>query len=154
MRPPRDDPSALLDNDRGVTINDSIAAGTLIAVTLVLAAGLGTAILFADRSGGGPPSANFTFEHFSDSSLLIVTMSRGDPIPAGEIRLRSDRANATWAEVANASNGTMVKEGDTVQLSEGSAFGSPVRSTDTVRVEWTGGNETKLLDEWPVSEDQ
>jgi hypothetical protein len=136
--------------DRGLTITDSLAAGTVIFLTVVLAAALGTGVLLGTDEAG-PPDANFTFSYIDANDALIVTHSRGDAIPAGDIVLTEEEsgATATWSEVAGTNNSTLVGEGDTIQLSARSAFGAPIGSRARVRVEWHGGNQTALLARWP-----
>jgi len=144
-----DDRRRLAVEDRGVTVSDSVAAGTLIVIALVLGGGLGVAVL-SGGSDAGPPSANFSFQYFSENGALIVTHERGDEIQAGNIVLSKStgEASATWATVANSNNSTMVGPGDTIQLSERGAFGAPVDPSDTVEVRWETGNQTKLLATW------
>lgn len=137
-------------DDRGLTVTDSLAAGTVIFLTVALAAALGAGVLLGTDEAG-PPDANFTFSYIDTNDALIVTHSRGDAIPAGDIVLVEEEsgASASWSEVADTNNSTLVGEGDTIQLSARSAFGAPIRTEANVRVEWHGGNDTAVLARWP-----
>ncbi|WP_336003196.1 hypothetical protein [Halorientalis halophila] len=149
-----DDQGRSLEGDaRAFSITDSVAAGALVVLAIVLAAGLGLGVLYApSESADNETRANFTFQHFSDDSVLIVTFSEGDPIPAGELLLTSSGANVTWATVANTSETAEVSRGSTIQLGADGPFGRRVTTNTEVRVLWTGGNETRELDSWPTAE--
>ncbi|AQL41266.1 hypothetical protein BV210_00420 [Halorientalis sp. IM1011] len=139
------------DDERAITVTDSVAAGSLIAMAVVLAAGLGLGVLYApaDDAANGT-RANFTFQHFSDDSVLIVTFSKGSSIPAGELAVVSGETNRTWAMLANVSESEGVSEGSTVQLTGSGRFGKPITTGTQVQIVYTGGNGTKVLDRWPA----
>jgi hypothetical protein len=149
-----DDPRATARRDeRAITVTDSIAAGTLIVLAVLLAAGLGLGVLLAPSDDGGNTTrANFTYQHFPDDSALVVTFSKGDPIPAGELAFVSGQTNVTWATLANTSESAEVSEGSTVQLTGTGRFGRPVTTDTDVEVVWTGGNETRVLSRWPTED--
>jgi len=133
---------------RAVTINNVAAVATLLVFTVVIGGGLGAAVLFAEEEDTGPPSANFTYTYFDENSALLVTMDEGDEFPASELLVSNGNVNVTWAAVANTNNTTRVKPGDTIRLGQENAFGRSVTSTDKISIYWTGGNETRKLDEW------
>jgi hypothetical protein len=137
-------------DERATTVSDSMAAGSLVVLAVVLAAGLGLGVLYAPSEGGGNTTrANFSYQHFSDDSALIVTFTRGDSIQAGELALVSGEANSTWAELANMTASKTLSEGSTIQLSASGRFGKAITSSTQVRVLYTGGNETRVLSRWP-----
>lgn len=146
-----DSPRTAGGDDRAVTVTDSIAAGTLVVLAVVLAAGLGLGVLFAPSGGTtNTTTANFTFKHFPDGSALVVTFSKGEPLPAGELAVVSGETNVTWATLANSSTSKEVSKGSTVQLTGTGRFGKPITTSTQVRIVWTGGNGTKVLDRWPA----
>lgn len=147
----RDRSGPFVDDQRGVTINNSTAVATLLLFTVVIGGSLGAAVLFAPEEDTGPPTGNFSYQYFDSNSALIVTFEEGDSFEAGEVLLSNGNTNATWAAVAQMNNSTALTSGDTIQLSRGSAFGTSIISTDTVTIYWTGGNETIKLDEWSSS---
>jgi hypothetical protein len=143
----------LLADRRGLTVNSTHATGTLVALTLVLGVGLGAGVLFAPPDDTGEvPSLNFTFTHYPDSASLLVTLERGAPVAAGNIKLSNAARNVTWATVANVTNDTTLAQGDTIQLSQGSNFGSPVTSSDTVDVWWDSANATRVVATWSADQ--
>jgi hypothetical protein len=141
------DPESRFDDLRAVTVTDTVAALTLITFALVIGGGLGLGIVFPGGGGGsgGAPSANFSYEFFSQSNTVFVTLESGGPIPAGHLVLVSGEAEKTWAAVAQENNSTEVTQGDTVPLGPNSPFGAAVQSGDQVIVRWDNGNETKRL---------
>jgi len=151
MTEDRDIPDSLTADRRAVTINNTAAVATLLVFTVIIGGGLGAAVLFAEEEDTGPPSANFTYNYFDESDTLLVTMKNGDQLPAGEVLLSNGNVNVTWAAVANTNETVKLKQGDTIQLSKGSAFGRSVTSTDQINIYWTGGNKTRKLDEWTDS---
>lgn len=143
---------ALVGDRRGVTVNNTAAVATLLVFALVIAGGLGGAVLFStDEDEDAPPGANFTYRYIDSNSALIVTFSEGDRLPAGEILVSDSTNNATWAAVANYNDSEKLEQGDTIQLSETSTFGSSIISNEKVEIYWTGGNETLKLDQWDGS---
>jgi hypothetical protein len=147
----RQDPQRTARGDeRAVTVTDTLAAGSLVVLAVVLVAGLGLGVLYAPSDDGGNATrANFTFEHFPDDSALIVTFTRGDSIPAGELALVSEQTNVTWATLANVSESETVSQGSTIQLTGTGTYGKPITTDTTVEVVYTGGNESRVLDSWP-----
>lgn len=142
-----EDPQGRFDDLRAVTVTDTVAAVTLIGFALILGGGLGLGIAFPGGGGGagGAPSANFSYQFFSQSNTVFVTLESGGPIPAGELVLVSGETEKTWAAVAEENNSSEVTEGDTVPIGPNSPFGAPVGSGDQVIVRWDDGNQTKRL---------
>lgn len=137
-------------DERAVTVTDSVAAGSLIVMALLLSAGLGLGVLYAPSADeGNETRAEFSFEHFPDDSALVVTFTKGDSIPAGELALVSDQTNVTWATLANTSESEAVSQGSTVQLTGTGTYGKPITTSTQVRVVYTGGNESRALATWP-----
>lgn len=147
----REDPRRTArEEERAATVTDSMAAGSLVVLAVVLAAGLGLGVLYAPSEGGGNATrANFSYQHFPDGSALVVTFTRGDSIKAGDLALVSGEANSTWAELANMSASKTLSEGSTIQLTGSGRFGKPITSSTQVRVLYTGGNESRVLSRWP-----
>lgn len=142
------DPESRFDDLRAVTVTDTVAALTLISFALLLGGGLGFGIAFSGGGGGGAggaPSANFSYEFFSQSNTVFVTLESGGPIPAGDLVLVSGETERTWAAVAEENNSSEVTAGDTVPIGPNSPFGAAVQSGDQVIVRWDDGNQTKRL---------
>ncbi|SDE80781.1 hypothetical protein [Halorientalis regularis] len=137
-------------DERAITVTDSIAAGSLVVLAVVLAAGLGLGVLYAPSDGGTDATrANFSYQHFADDSVLVVTFAKGDPITAGDLSIVSGETNRTWAMLANTTESEEVSEGSTIQLTGTGRFGKPITTDTSVRIVYTGGNETRVLSSWP-----
>jgi hypothetical protein len=133
--------------DRGISEGASLAA--LVLLTVVVTASVGVNVLFLDDDSGGTIEANFSFEHQSQGSYLLVTHEEGNELRSDRVRIKGPDANVTWAEVADWNDSREVTRGDLVQLSESSAYGSQVGSRDNIRVLYVYQNgSTKVLDEW------
>jgi len=141
--------SRSLGGDRAMS--ESIGIGLLVGMTVIVTAVVGLNVLVVgEDSGGGVPQANFTYDYAEDSSLLLVTHSRGDPIQAGRVEFEGPRGEpkANWSELANKNQTEMVEQGDIVQLGEGGEWGQRVGSRDTITVYYNkSGNRTEL-DRW------
>lgn len=135
------------DDERGVTVSDAVATGTIIFMAVALTAGLGFAVI-TDAGATGPPEANFTFQYFGENGALIVTHDRGDAIRAGNLVLSNGETAESWATVAATNNSTLIGSGDTIQLSQRSAFGAPIETEDRVEVRWVTENQTVVLETW------
>ncbi|MEF8784469.1 MAG: type IV pilin [Haloarculaceae archaeon] len=133
--------------DRGVSEGASLAA--LVLLTVVVTASVGVNVLFLDDDSGGTIEANFSFEHQSQGSYLLVTHEEGSALRSDSVRIKGPDANITWAEAADWNGSREVTRGDLVQLSERSAYGSQVGSRDNIKVLYVYQNgSTKVLDEW------
>jgi len=129
-------------------MSESIGIGLLVAITVVVTAVVGLNVLVVgDDGGGGVPAANFTYDYAEDSSLLLVTHSRGDPIQAGRLEFEGPRGEpkANWSELADMNRTEEVTEGAIVQLGEGGAWGQRVGSSNTITIYYNeSGNRTRL----------
>ncbi|WP_424019010.1 hypothetical protein ACOZ4N_05935 [Halorientalis pallida] len=148
--PRQDTRRTVRGDERAITVTDSIAAGSLVVLAVVLAAGLGLGVLFAPSEGGNNATrADFSYQHFSEDSVLVVTFVEGDSIQAGDLSVVSGETNRTWAMLANTTESQEVSQGSTVQLTGTGRFGRPITTDTTVRIVYTGGNETRVLSRWP-----
>lgn len=132
-------------------MSESIGIGLLVGMTVVVTAVVGVNVLVVSEDrAGGVPQANFTYDYAEDSSLLLVTHSRGDSIQAGRLEFEGPRgeAKANWSQLANRNRTELVEQGDIVQLGEGNAFGRRVGSSDTVTVYYNDSGNRTQLDQW------
>lgn len=141
--------SAGTGDDRGVS--EATAVVILVGFTVVVTASVGVGVLFVEDDDG-PPSAEFTFRHYSGNAMLVVEHSSGDPISAGQIQLSSQETSQTWAALDDSRNESdLVDGGAAIQISANNAWGQPVRSTDTVEVHYVHGDNSTLLSAWDGS---
>jgi hypothetical protein len=132
-------------------MSESIGIALLVGMTVVVTGVVGLNVLVVGQdSGGGVPQANFTYDYSEDSSLLLVTHSRGDPMRAGRVEFEGPMGEpkATWAQLANVNETAEVSEGSIVQLGEGGAWGQRVGSSDTVTIYYNKSGNRTQLDQW------
>ncbi|MDS0284169.1 type IV pilin N-terminal domain-containing protein [Haloarcula onubensis] len=138
-----------LDGDRAMS--ESIGIGLLVGMTVVVTAVVGLNVLVVSEDDpGGVPQANFTYDYAEESSLLLVTHSRGDAIQAGRLEFEGPRGEtkANWSELANTNRTALVEQGDIIQLGEGNAYGQRVGSSDTITVYYNESGNRTQLDRW------
>jgi hypothetical protein len=135
------------EDTRGVSEGAGVAA--LVLITVVVTASVGATALLMQSSDEEGIRANFTYEYLGDRGTLLVTHDAGDELEAGNVVIAGPETNITWATVAGQNETKMITEGDLIQLSEGSAYGNPVRSRHTIRIVHAPaeGNRT-LLSTW------
>ncbi len=133
-------------------VSETAGVATLVLFTVIVTASVGIGVLFVDEGGAGI-QANFSFDHRSDTSSMTVTHAEGDELRAGNLYIEGPRTNVTWAETAGWNESRMVSEGDIIQLSQQSAYGSSVSQSDTINIVYVddSGNQT-TLDTWNGSE--
>jgi hypothetical protein len=133
---------------RGVSEFTGVAI--LITMTVLVTASVGMYVLVVDTtSDEGPPDANFSFQHISSTSSLIVTFDRGEPIAARNISFEGGGGSATWAELADMNGSEAVGPGAAVQLSNRNAYGQSIGRDTTIRVYYLGVNDTRArIDGW------
>lgn len=137
--------------DRGVSEMTGIAV--LVLFTVLVTASVGLSAIVVD-TGDETVGANFTFEYRSGETLL-VTHESGSQLPGGELLIDGPAPNVTWAEVADLENASQpVGPGDSILLSEASAYGQPVGGNDEIRIlHAPGDGNVTVLDGWN-SEDE
>lgn len=131
-------------------MSESIGIGLLVGITVVVTAVVGLNVLVVGEGGGGVPEANFTYDHADERGLLLVTHSRGDSIPAGQVEFEGPRgqAKANWSQLSNKNQTELVEPGDIVQLGEANEYGSQVASRDTVTVYYNESGNRTQIDRW------
>jgi len=136
-------------SDRGVSEFAGVAI--LITVTVLVTASVGVSALVVDSTADGDRNATFSFQYFESTPVLIVSYERGNQFYAGNVTVRGDGAEATWATLAGTEPSTRIGPSSvpTVQVSGQNAYGQRVAASENVRVVYTPstGNET-VLEQW------
>jgi flagellin-like protein len=122
----------LLTDDRAVS--PVIGVILMVAITVILAAVIGTFVLGLGQNVQSTPQASFNFDFNQTNTSVDVTHNGGDRLEVGENTNRvqivsTDDKTTTWIS----SSGQSIAAGDT-QLHKYSSNGT------TVRVAWTGVN--------------
>jgi flagellin-like protein len=123
----------LLTDDRAVS--PVIGVILMVAITVILAAVIGTFVLGLGQNVQSTPSASFNFD-FNDSSKNVdVTHNGGDRLEVGDntgtIELTGGNSTETW--IGASSGNTSISAGDTYPHYEHD-------DGDTVRVVWQDTN--------------
>jgi len=135
-------------DDRGVS--EMTAVVTLVGVAFVLVASVGISAFVFSEGDAGPPQANFTYDYIDQASALVITHDRGDEIRSGDLYVSGSDSNVTWAALAGSDESVLVTPGDAVQVSEGSAFGEPVRSSSRLQLVFHNAtlNQSAVISRW------
>jgi hypothetical protein len=134
-------------------ISEATGVAILLVLTVLVTASVGVGVLFLSEEGEADVITNFSFNHQSDQSVMLVSPAEGGTLPAGEIVLEGPPGAVTWAELAGVQPNTSIgPSSPPIQLSEGSAWGSDVTTAQTVEIYWVpeADNRTRL-DHWPAS---
>lgn len=138
------------EDTRGVSEDAGVVV--LILMTVVVTASVGVTALLMQEDDTEGVQANFTYEFLGDRGTLLITHDAGDELEAGNVVIAGPETNITWATVAGREETELITQGDLVQLSEGSAYGDPVRSRDTIRIVHTPADDNRtVLSTWTDS---
>ncbi|MFB6074762.1 MAG: type IV pilin [Haloarculaceae archaeon] len=136
---------SVADDERA--LSESAGVAVLVGLVVLMTASVGVYVLVVQEDTG-PPTANFTYQYIDQSSALLITHSRGDEIPAGDLVVEGPRASANWSALASTNASSMVGPGDRVQISEGNEYGRPVTRQDTIRIYLVRNGNRTQLDTW------
>jgi hypothetical protein len=131
-------------------VSEGTGVAILVGFTVLVTASVGISVLFVDAGSGGDVTANFTFEHRVQQSMVLVSQERGEALPAGELVIEDGSRSVTWAEVSGMpTDQTVNPASPPIQLSEASAWGAPVSRGQTIEVYWVPDEENRtFLDGW------
>jgi len=117
---------AVLDDDRGVS--PVIGVILMVAITVILAAVIGTFVLGLGDSLEQAPQAQIAVEYDSGSSNILVSHDGGDTIPVGELDIIIDGGASSdfSSNAANTYDNSEFAVGDTANFAGGEG--------DTVRI--------------------
>ncbi|MEF8819365.1 MAG: type IV pilin N-terminal domain-containing protein [Haloferacaceae archaeon] len=123
----------LLTEDRAVS--PVIGVILMVAITVILAAVIGTFVLGLGQNVQSTPQASFSFDFNTTSYNVTVTHNGGDRLQVGDntnyVRVVSPGNTSYWV------NGTATTPDS---ISAGDSKGHDFGNGDTVRVVWTGTN--------------
>jgi flagellin-like protein len=139
---------ALLTDDRAVS--PVIGVILMVAITVILAAVIGTFVLGLGQNVQSTPQASFSFDfdtYSNDSAFVDVTHSGGDTLTANEnarrVTLNTSATSAVWLKPGGSLGANQTNElsaGTTYQEFNYAGTGNPPGG-QTVRVVWIGPNE-------------
>jgi len=123
---------AVLDDDRGVS--PVIGVILMVAITVILAAVIGTFVLGLGDSLEQAPQAQLDAESNSDGDLL-VNHNGGDAIPAAEIRVTVDGSDYTVSEFTDLTDGDDFTVGGTLEVAGDGGGGDTLPDDTEVQVQ-------------------
>ena len=136
-----------LDDDAAVS--PVIGVILMVAITVILAAVIGTFVLGLGESVQTTPQVKMSFDYNQTGTRLTITHDGGDAFEAENVRITGGGNDATW----NASLGTpnvnsyKVQAGNTTTVGDTnvgwSGTEAAVDSTDTIRVVWQNPDTDK-----------
>lgn len=110
----------------------------MVAITVILAAVIGTTVLKLgqDQAGTSQPTASFDFDYDSAAGEVTVTHASGDTIDSGNLNVSVDGTVTQWT-------GLPITAGDQLTV-------SGVSDSSTVRVVWKSadGSSSTTLQTW------
>ena len=133
----------LFADDRAVS--PVIGVILMVAITVILAAVIGTFVLGLGSGLNSAPQAqlDFSYEDGSPAGKVTITHEGGAPLTAGQINVTSSVGNSADA-TAWASGNDQITAGESVTID--------ANATETVSVVWTSddGSSSSILDEFTV----
>ena len=126
-------PDALIRDDDAVS--PVIGVILMVAITVILAAVIGTFVLGLTGTVKKPPQAQFTFDETGTNANIDVTHDGGDPVDAANVEIVDSTDGATYCDSQGGSNtewpGTEISAGDSCRV-DGITSGTD----GTLRVTW------------------
>jgi flagellin-like protein len=132
----------LFGDERGVS--PVIGVILMVAITVILAAVIGTFVLGIGQNQQTTPQASFDFEYDSTSSTLTVTHAGGATFTDENTNSLTILNDGSEEDVGPGESTNLVQAGNTVEI--GATGGT------TVRIRWTapGGDKTSILASFDV----
>lgn len=133
--------------DRAVSELTSALAILVLAVLVIAVVGANVFLAPSENQG---PEATFSYQHFEDQRILLITYDSGEAIPAGRLEFAGHGSTASWAALNERMNeSTPVTPGDAVQIGPQGAFGTAIPPDGSVTVNWVNETGTRVsIDAW------
>ena len=135
--------------DDDAAVSPVIGVILMVAITVILAAVIGTFVLGLGESVQTSPQVKMSFDYNQSGTQLTITHDGGDSFEAENVRITGGGNDASW----NASLGTpdvnsyKVQAGNTTTVGDSDVgWGeteSAVNSSDTIRVVWQNPDTDK-----------
>ena len=132
----------LFGDERGVS--PVIGVILMVAITVILAAVIGTFVLGIGQNQQTTPQASFDFEYDSSSTLLTITHAGGATFTNENTNSLTVLGGATEPDIGPGGSTEVVQAGDTITINADTG--------STVRIRWTapGGDKTSILASFDV----
>ena len=123
-----------LDDDAAVS--PVIGVILMVAITVILAAVIGTFVLGLGESVQTTPQAKFNFDYNDTGSELTITHDGGDAIASDNLEMVGNGSTTNWTAAVGAGSSYDVSAGNSTTIVS-------VTSDDTIRVVWQDPNTDK-----------
>jgi len=142
----------------GRAVSPVIGAVLMVAITVILAALIGTFVLGLSDSAEETPQASFSLEPYDDDAdndpdAVVITHESGDRFPAGTVTVRAAGDTFSWGSAVSAGDSFVVADsGGATGISSDGTLSSTDVSGETFRVIYTssGGDQTTVLATYEV----
>ncbi|WP_153952746.1 type IV pilin [Halosegnis longus] len=125
----------LFDDDTAVS--PVIGVILMVAITVILAAVIGTFVLGLGDNVQSTPTATFSFDYSNNGDEVTITHDGGETIPGDQLDtvVAGSDASSDWP------TGSDISSGDSITISSG------LNADDEIRVVWssTNGDTTQTL---------
>jgi len=147
----------LNDSDDSRAVSPVIGVILMVAITVILAAVIGTFVLGLGDSVESAPQASFNFDFDSSNDNVTLTHRGGDNINTNntEVRINGTAVDETNVDLggssqtfANATDGTL-RAGGTVELTDNSGF----QKGDEISIVTVGGDRQNIIGSFEVPRD-
>ena len=116
----------------------------MVAITVILAAVIGTFVLGLGENVQTSPQAKFNFDYDESNSALTITHDGGDAVQSDEMKIVGGDNDLTWTTSVGQSDSYEVTAGNSTTINDANPGSeSPVAADDTVRVVWQDPNTDK-----------
>ena len=132
----------LFADDRAVS--PVIGVILMVAITVILAAVIGTFVLGLGENVQTTPQAKFNFDYDESNSALTITHDGGDAIQSDEMNIVGNGTDVTWTDSLDPipADSYEVQAGNSTKI-DGTGTENLVGSGDTIRVVWSDPNTDK-----------
>jgi len=141
----------LTDED---AVSPVIGVILMVAITVILAAVIGTFVLGLGGNVQSAPQAQFTFDWDATATELTITHDGGDSISEDRLTMTSNTASGNDVVAgSDALSAGSISDGDDVTAGDTIVYGSAaVSAGDNVRIIWTSesGDTSNTLAEFEV----
>ena len=118
----------------------------MVAITVILAAVIGTFVLGLGENVQTTPQAKFNFDYNEGADYLTITHDGGDAIQSSNLNITGGGTDTSWTHATNSSSSFEVAAGNSTIIEGSEPIGGTeeaVNAGDTIRVVWQDPNTDK-----------
>ena len=131
----------LLAEDRAVS--PVIGVILMVAITVILAAVIGTFVLGLGEGVQTTSQAKFNFDYNESGNELTITHDGGDAIDSANLQIVGSGTDVNWTASTGETKPFDVQAGDSTTISGEDDGEADVNAGDTIRVVWSDPNTDK-----------